>query len=116
MQLLAQSYTQLQSALAGGERIYAILDEPASPSRRARRGRAAAGPSGRITFEHVVLRLRRPANPVLHDVSFAVAPGQTVALVGPTGAGKTTIASLIPRFYDVTGGRGARRRPRRARA
>jgi ATP-binding cassette subfamily B multidrug efflux pump len=46
-----------------------------------------------------------PGRPVLHDVNFRVEPGMTVALIGPTGAGKTTIASLIPRFYDATDGR-----------
>jgi ATP-binding cassette subfamily B protein/subfamily B ATP-binding cassette protein MsbA len=58
---------------------------------------------GRIDFEHVEFAYEA-GRPVLHDVSFTVDPGQTVALVGPTGAGKTTIANLIPRFYDVTAG------------
>src|SRR5262249_8708111 len=62
------------------------------------------GMKGRITFEHVSFAYD-PARPVLDDVSFEVAPGQTVALCGKTGAGKTTIAALVPRFYDVTAGR-----------
>jgi ATP-binding cassette subfamily B multidrug efflux pump len=58
---------------------------------------------GRIEFENVTFAYE-PGRPVLHDVSFEVERGQTVALVGPTGAGKTTIANLIPRFYDVSAG------------
>ena len=100
IQLAASVYTQLQSALAGAERIYAILDEPREP---------ADPPSvptleqarGKIEFDHVNFSYDSSRN-VLSDVSFTVEPGQTVALVGSTGAGKTTIASLIPRFYDVT--------------
>ena len=102
IQLASQVYTQAQAALAGAERIYNILDEepePADPP-----GRQEARPArGRIAFEHVTFAYD-PGRPVLHDVSFEIEPGQTVALVGPTGAGKTTIASLIPRFYDATGG------------
>ena len=103
VQLAASVYTLIQSALAGAERIYTILDEakePADPPDAI----ALDAPKGRITFEHVSFAYD-PARPVLDDVSFDVAPGQTVALVGKTGAGKTTIAGLIPRFYDVTGGR-----------
>ena len=92
----------MQAALAGGERIYSILDaepEPADPP-----GTPALGPvAGEIAFDHVTFAYNL-GTAVLHDVSFQIAAGQTVALVGQTGAGKTTIANLIPRFYDVTSG------------
>ena len=102
VQLASQVYTQAQAALAGAERIYEILDEdpePADGPRTMELGRV----EGRITFEDVSFAYN-PGQPVLDGVSFDVEPGQTVALVGPTGAGKTTIANLIPRFYDATGG------------
>ena len=102
IQLASQVYTQAQAAVAGAERIYNILDEepePADPAEAPKLGAAR----GRITFERVTFEYD-PGRPVLHDVDFEVEPGQTVALVGPTGAGKTTIASLIPRFYDATEG------------
>jgi ATP-binding cassette subfamily B protein/subfamily B ATP-binding cassette protein MsbA len=101
IQLASQVYTQAQAALAGAERIYHILDEEPEDLQDAPKLGAA---SGRISFEHVTFAYD-PGNPVLHDVDFRVEPGMTVALVGPTGAGKTTIASLIPRFYDATQGR-----------
>ena len=102
VQLASQVYTQAQAALAGGERIYAILDEPREPADRP--GTPELPPiTGRIEFDRVTFAYR-PGQPVLHDVSFTVEPGQRVALVGPTGAGKTTIVNLIPRFYDVTAG------------
>ena len=112
IQLASQVYTQLQSALAGAERIYAILDEPREPVDAAAAVRLERS-KGRIEFEHVVFAYDQSkleaqngaARRVLEDVSFVVEPGQTVAIVGSTGAGKTTIASLIPRFYDVTSGR-----------
>jgi ATP-binding cassette subfamily B multidrug efflux pump len=103
VQLAASVYTLMQSALAGAERIYAIVDEEREPA-DAPDAVALDQVEGRITFENVSFAYD-PARPVLLDVSFDVAPGQTVALVGKTGAGKTTIAGLIPRFYDVTGGR-----------
>src|SRR5215218_9304034 len=102
IQLASQVYTQAQAALAGAERIYNILDEspePPDPPGTAKLGDV----EGRIEFENVSF-VYEPGRPVLHDVSFQVEPGQTVALVGPTGAGKTTIANLIPRFYDVSAG------------
>jgi len=102
IQLASQVYTQAQSALAGAERIYNILDEepePADPPDTPE----LTWDEGRIEFENVSFAYK-PGQPVLKDVSFIVEPGQTVALVGATGAGKTTIANLIPRFYDVTGG------------
>ncbi|MBA3795464.1 MAG: ABC transporter ATP-binding protein [Rubrobacter sp.] len=102
VQLASQFYTQAQSALAGAERIYNILDEepePPDPSHARKVGQM----EGRVAFGHVTFAYE-PGRPVLQDVDFEIEPGQTVALVGPTGAGKTTIASLIPRFYDATEG------------
>jgi ATP-binding cassette subfamily B multidrug efflux pump len=102
IQLASQVYTQAQAAIAGAERIYNILDEEPEPADPPDAG--GLGPlRGRISFQQVTFEYD-PGRPVLHDVDFVAEPGQTVALVGPTGAGKTTIASLIPRFYDATGG------------
>lgn len=101
IQLISQVYAQMQSSLAGAERIYAILDEPAEP------GDPAAAQletvRGEIAFRNVSFAYHGHRK-ALEDVSFTIAPGQTVALVGPTGAGKTTITNLIVRFYDVSGG------------
>jgi len=102
IQLAATIYTQAQAALAGAERIYELLDEPTEPSDPPGTP-ALSSVEGRIDFEHVEFAYEQD-RPVLHDVTFTALPGQTVALVGPTGAGKTTIANLIPRFYDVTSG------------
>ena len=102
IQLLSQVYTQAQSSLAGAERIYAILDEPteiAEPQGATELGQIA----GAIAFDDVVFAYS-DERPALRDITFDVTPGQTLALVGRTGAGKTTIASLIPRFYDVNAG------------
>jgi ATP-binding cassette subfamily B protein/subfamily B ATP-binding cassette protein MsbA len=101
VQLAASVYTQLQSALAGSERIYAILDERREPDDVAD-ATSLDRARGAIAFEHVSFAYTPDGKKVLDDVSFDVAAGQTVALVGKTGAGKTTIASLIPRFYDAT--------------
>ena len=102
IQLASQVYTQAQAALAGGERIYNILDEDPEPPDPP--GMPSLGTiEGHIEFEGVTFGYE-PGRPVIHDVSFEIEPGQTVALVGPTGAGKTTIANLVPRFYDATGG------------
>ncbi len=102
IQLVSQVYTQIQSSMAGAERIYSILDEepeppdpPGTPTLSSVRGQ--------VRFDHVTFEYK-PGQTVLHDVSFTIEPGQTVALVGHTGAGKTTIANLIPRFYDVAEG------------
>src|SRR5205085_398569 len=102
IQLISQVYTQVQSSLAGAERIYTILDEqrePADPAGTPELGTA----KGEILFDDVTFAYQA-GRPVLHGDDFRVAAGQTVALVGRTGAGKTTIANLVPRFYDVSRG------------
>jgi ATP-binding cassette, subfamily B, multidrug efflux pump len=100
---LSMVYTLFQQSMAAGEKIFQLLDEPievadhpnAEPMPRI---------TGRVEFDHVFFSYRNNV-PVLNDVSFVAEPGQTIALVGPTGAGKTSIASLLARFYDVKGGR-----------
>ena len=102
MRGIAMVYNQLQSALAGAERIFAVLD--ATPSvTDAPHALPLRDIRGEVEFEAVDFAYE-PGEPVLEDISLDVAPGQTVALVGPTGAGKTTIISLLSRFYDVSGG------------
>ncbi|HBY46227.1 MAG TPA: ABC transporter ATP-binding protein [Thermomicrobiales bacterium] len=102
LQMLSTMYAQVQAGLAGAERIYTVLDEPAEPADAAT-AIALDTLRGEIEFRHVRFGYETGRD-VLHDVSFRVAAGQTVALVGRTGAGKTTIANLIPRFYDVDDG------------
>lgn len=102
MRGIAMVYNQLQSALAGAERIFAVLD--ATPSvTDAPHALPLRDIRGAIKFAEVDFAYE-PGELVLEDINLEVAPGQTVALVGPTGAGKTTIISLLSRFYDVSGG------------
>jgi ATP-binding cassette subfamily B protein/subfamily B ATP-binding cassette protein MsbA len=102
IQLISTIYTQIQAALAGAERIYAIVDEEPEPVDT---GDAVVLERimGRIEFDDVSFSYEE-GREALDGVNFAIEPGQTVALVGQTGAGKTTIASLVPRFYDVSAG------------
>ena len=99
---LAQVYTLFQQAMAAGEKIFELLDYPLAV---ADRPSARPMPPIRGTVEFLDVSFSYvPGIPVLKNVHFSVEPGQTVALVGPTGAGKTSIASLLARFYDVTEG------------
>jgi ABC-type multidrug transport system fused ATPase/permease subunit len=102
VQQLAQLYAQLQSALAGAERIFELLDT--EPDLVDSAG-AVEMPliEGRVVFDDVSFHYK-PEEPVLSSVSLAAEPGQTVALVGPTGAGKTTLVNLIGRFYEAEDG------------
>ncbi|MBW4421004.1 MAG: ABC transporter ATP-binding protein/permease [Myxacorys californica WJT36-NPBG1] len=102
IQILSQFYTQAQSAIAGLERIFALLDEPAQ-LKDAPDAYEMPPIHGDVTFENVQFGYTSTQR-VLNGVNFQAASGQTIALVGPTGAGKTTIINLILRFYDVTGG------------
>ncbi|HEV2528910.1 MAG TPA: ABC transporter ATP-binding protein [Thermomicrobiales bacterium] len=99
IQLITQVYTQLQSSLAGAERIYAILDTPAEQPDRAE-ATDIQDARGALRFESVNFGYD-PGRPILKDISVDIAAGQTVAVVGPTGAGKTTLVNLIPRFYEL---------------
>lgn len=102
MRAIAMLYNQLQSALAGAERIFAVLDDAPSVE-DARDAPPLPQVQGAVRFEHVSFAYDA-GRPVLIDVSLNAQPGQTVALVGPTGAGKTTMVNLLSRFYDVTEG------------
>ncbi|RLC79066.1 MAG: ABC transporter ATP-binding protein [Chloroflexi bacterium] len=102
---IANLYTQLQSALAGAERIFELLDTEPEIS-DAPDAISLPPIEGRIEFDHVTFAYDE-GEPVLREVSLSAEPGQTVALVGPTGVGKTTLVSLLSRFYDVAPGQGA---------
>jgi ATP-binding cassette subfamily B protein len=99
-------YNTLQSGMASAERVFDLLDAPEQtpdppvllPSANGQ------GRSGRVEFEHVNFSYR-PGTPVIEDLSLVAEPGSTVAIVGPTGAGKTTLVNLLMRFYEVDSGR-----------
>jgi ABC-type multidrug transport system fused ATPase/permease subunit len=92
-----------QRATASGERIFQVIDETEDIHDKAGAIDLPAGP-GRVRFDGVTFGYDA-ARPVLHDLDLELAPGKTVALIGHTGSGKTTLASLVPRFYDVQRGR-----------
>jgi ABC-type multidrug transport system fused ATPase/permease subunit len=94
---------QAQRATASGERIFEIMDEPEGVEDRPGATELPPGP-GEIHFERVSFGYT-PDRPVLQEIELDLAPGRTVALIGHTGSGKTTLAALVPRFYDATEGR-----------
>ncbi len=100
---ISNQYTMVQTAIAAAERIFAILDEPPQIV-DAPDAVELAQVEGHVVFDHVSFRYT-PDTPVLQDVSFEARPGQMIAIVGPTGAGKTTMVNLLMRFYDVDEGR-----------
>lgn len=102
IQQIAVLWTNIQSAIAGGERIFNLLDVPVEIVDKPG---AVDIPTikGKVEFVNVLAEYKE-GEPVLKGVNLTAEPGQTVAIVGPTGAGKTTIINLLPRFYDVTGG------------
>lgn len=99
---IAVMWANIQSAIAGGERIFSLLDEPVDIVTKPN-AKDMPAIRGDITFENVTAEYVK-GEPVLKGIDFHATQGQTVAIVGPTGAGKTTIINLLPRFYDVTGG------------
>ncbi|GIQ66841.1 hypothetical protein PACILC2_54090 [Paenibacillus cisolokensis] len=99
----AQIANIIQSTIASAERVFELLDEPeevAEPAHTAEISR----PKGDVRFEHVKFGYKEDA-PLIEDMNIDVKSGQTVAIVGPTGAGKTTLINLLMRFYEVNGGR-----------
>ncbi|MCP4359698.1 MAG: ABC transporter ATP-binding protein [Chloroflexi bacterium] len=103
VQQIALLWTNIQSAIAGGERIFNLLDEIPELTDKPD---AIEMPQieGEVRFENVWAEYN-PGEPVLKGINIAAQPGQSIAIVGPTGAGKTTIINLLPRFWDVTDGR-----------
>jgi ATP-binding cassette, subfamily B, bacterial len=100
MQDLSQFYTLFQAAAAAMEKLSGVLEETSSVPEPERPTPLRA--AGALDFDHVTFAYRE--TPVLHDLSFSIPAGQTVALVGETGAGKSTVARLVARFYDPTSG------------
>lgn len=101
MQLSSITNT-IQLTLASAERVFELLDEPEEiPD--AVRAQAIAAPQGAVELDHVTFGYKEGV-PLIQDMTIHVKPGQTVAIVGPTGAGKTTLVNLLMRFYDVSGG------------
>ena len=101
---LSLTVNQLQGALAAIERVFRLLDEPEVEPDPAEPLRPVEPVRGRVAFEHVRFGYDT-ARPLMHDVSLVAEPGQKVAIVGATGAGKTTLINLLMRFYEVDGGR-----------
>ncbi len=96
---LSQKYSIIQSAMASAERIFQLLDTEAADNR----GIFPLKPAGKIKFFHVSFAYK-PGEPVINDVSFTVNQGETLAIVGATGAGKSTIINLLERFYEPDSG------------
>lgn len=100
---LANIFNTLQSAVAGAERVFEILDVK-EETEDAQNAKILDNFQGHVVFDHVSFGYRHDV-PVLKDINFEAKEGTNIALVGPTGAGKTTIVNLLTRFYDVTDGR-----------
>ncbi len=101
---LATTYNVLQSGVASAERVFDLLDQPEEPPDREGQPPTPNGTHGRVEFDQVNFAYR-PGIPVIEELSLVAEPGSTVAIVGPTGAGKTTLVNLLMRFYDVDSGR-----------
>lgn len=99
---LANQYNTLLSAIAGAERVFQILDEE-EEAKDERDAVEIDSVEGKVEFRHVSFSYEK-GDQTLQDVSFTITPGETVALVGPTGAGKTTITNLLSRFYELNEG------------
>ncbi|MGZ3611232.1 MAG: ABC transporter ATP-binding protein [Ktedonobacteraceae bacterium] len=107
IQIISNIYTQMQSAFAGAERIFDLIDTPLQ-QKDSPDAQVLPHIEGRVVFDHVNFSYAAkpdPTNLVLRDINLLAEQGQTIALVGETGAGKSTMVNLIPRFYDATSGK-----------
>ncbi len=100
---LASMINVMQSGIASAERVFELLDAEEEPGIVEEIPPTAPPARGRVAFEHVSFAYD-PRRPLIEDLSLVAEPGQTVAIVGPTGAGKTTLVNLLMRFYDLDGG------------
>ncbi len=100
---VADIFNELQSSVAAAERVFRIMDEQPEPPDPAD-ARPLGPVQGAVELEHISFGYT-PGRPVLHDLSLQIRPGQLIAIVGPTGAGKTTLINLLMRFYDMDGGK-----------
>ncbi len=100
---VADIFNELQSSVAAAERVFRIMDEQPEPPDPAD-ARPLGLVQGAVELEHISFGYT-PGRPVLHDLSLQIRPGQLIAIVGPTGAGKTTLINLLMRFYDMDGGK-----------
>ena len=103
VQNLSAAWEAIQSSLAGADRVADLIAEPHEPQNRRGAGPVAGSVKGEFTFKDVCFEYTSGI-PVLENISLTIPAKSVAALVGPTGVGKTTLVSLIPRFYDVTGG------------
>lgn len=99
---IASIFNTLQSAVAGAERVFDILDQEDERA-DVENAKELDAPKGHVQFDNVYFGYRKDVN-ILKNINFEAKPGESIALVGPTGAGKTTIVNLLTRFYDITGG------------
>lgn len=99
---ISEALGNIQKSLAAADRVFDIMDTPSDITEKPG-AKPLVVTEGQVTFDHVAFSYEK-GHPVLTDFNFKARPGETVALVGPSGAGKTTVANILPRFYDVTGG------------